>query len=56
MVNNLFFRVYLRTRKQEAKEYTELKQRIINIGTFTLVEYSRLKQYFIASVLRLNDR
>jgi len=49
--NNILLRDYLKKHEDEAKAYSELKQRIVKQGADDLLEYSNKKSEFIFNLL-----
>jgi len=50
--NNILLRDFLRSNKDEAMRYSELKKMIISEGVNNLLEYSERKADFINEILK----
>ena len=48
---NVKLRDYLREHPEDARTYSNLKQKIVEEGTITLLKYSELKKSFVSELL-----
>jgi GrpB-like predicted nucleotidyltransferase (UPF0157 family) len=48
---NVKFRDYLREHPEDARTHSNLKQKIVKEGIFTLLKYSELKKSFVSKLL-----